>query len=367
MIITQRFYPCAATVVLLFAATGATVFCEGITFTEQAVKLHTIIRERFIDGDTNLVRTRLGNGDPLEDCSLYGGFYLACLVDAFDVSRDEVLREEALDIFEGLYANATVSGIPGFITRGRSSDGSFRGDPSVDQYTGVIYGFWRYFHSPLSGERERTLIRGCLADMLVRFEKNGWRITRVNGEMTTWGRLHSESPTRAERLLSFLLAGYDITGDGRWLEAYREKLPRLLEHCVNFDGLQSWVLIQSQVSLRMLISLETDKNVRAVYIKGSRNLARECLPQVEGFRRVPEAGSPEDELKRFYDESPVFTETIRIPIEAVTVMLLTGDEEFRRDAVSALGEINGHLDPGRVTLNVAVVPWEWNQWLAMKK
>lgn len=335
-------------------------------FHSQADRLHRIIYDRFIETGTGMIRTRLAGGDPLEDCSLYGGFYLASLTDAYAVTGDKSLKDEAGLIFGGLVKNAMVSGIPGFLARGIYNDGTYRGDPSVDQYTAVIYGFWRYYRSPLADNNEKETIRSIVSDMLKRLEAHNWRITRENGDMTTFGRLHSESPTRAERLLSFLLAGYDITGDMHWLEIYREKLSALLPYCAGFEGLGSWVCIQSQVSMSMLATLETDPETRNVYLGGLGELAEVSAPQIAAYSRVPLKDAGDTALAAYYDESPVFTETIRIPIEAVTVMLLSEDSGYRNDALQALTALNEHYDLYRLTMNVAVVPFEWNQWLAMQ-
>ena len=169
-----------------------------------AWEVHWCIWERFVHPETNMVKTRLGDGDPLEDCSLYGGFYLACLVDAYAITEAEALVAEARRIFEGLRLNATASGIPGFLARGVAGDGTYRGEPSVDQYTGFMYGCWRYFHSPLSGQREREDMRRLFADILRRLEANAWKITREDGTVTKFGHLDVLRPTRAERLLAFL-------------------------------------------------------------------------------------------------------------------------------------------------------------------
>ena len=57
---------------------------------------------------------------------------------------------------------------------------------------------------------------------------------------------------------------------------------------------------------------------------------------------------------------------MRNPIEAVTVLLLTEEEEFRPTALEALNEINERLSMEYFT-NIIVVPWEWDQWLYLKK
>jgi len=277
------------------------------------------------------------------------------------------LKDEARIIFNGLCGNLTVSGIPGFLARGLESDGFYQGDPSVDQYTGVIYGFWRYFHSPLSDKSERDFIRNGMTDILKRLEKNDWRITRENGEMTTFGRLHAEMPTRADRLLSFLLAGHDITGDSHWLDIYRAKLPSLLVNCTGYEGYESWVLIQSQVSLRMLAELESNTDIRDVYIRGSLELAERCRGEIDAYRALPSKEAKESDRAPFYDDNTTFTKTIRNPIEAATVMLLTGDPEYRVTALEALSGIMTRLDTKRIWRNVAIVPLEWDLWLAAKE
>jgi len=329
-----------------------------------AWEVHRCIWERFVHPETNMLKTRLGEGDPLEDCSLYGGFYLACLVDAYAATREERFVAEARRIFEGLRLNATASGIPGFLARGVAEDGTYRGEPSVDQYTGFMYGCWRYFHSPLSGRTEREDIRRFFTDILSRLEANAWKITREDGTVTKFGHLDALRPTRAERLLAFLRAGYEVTGDGHWLENYRQVLAARLHHCRNYTGTPSWVGIQSQVSLQMLIALEDDPEVGKAFVEGACNLAEVCRPQMEALHQVP-PGTAKQAPFPFY-RSPLFTETIRNPLEAVTVLLLTEEQAFRREATATLDEIRERLDLKLLSFAWALVPWEWDLWLALR-
>ncbi|HIE52997.1 MAG TPA: hypothetical protein EYP85_14700 [Armatimonadetes bacterium] len=347
-------------------AVGTTVAGKS-SFWSTGQRVHDWIWTRFVHPQTNLLQTRLAGGDPLEDGSLYGGFYLACLVDAYAVTGEERLREEAQRIFSGLWRNATVSGRPGFLARGVAPDGTYRGDPSVDQYTGLLYGCWRYFHSPLSGPPEQERIRRLFAEVLTRLEANDWRITRENGEVTTFGHLEALRPTRAERLLAFLRAGYEVTGQAHWLEVYHQLLPPRLSHCRDYTGTVSWVGLQSQVCLRMLMALETAPQVRETYLAGTRHLAEVCRPPMAAFRQVPPPTAGEEALAPFYREGRLFTETIRIPLEAVTVLLLTEGEPFPSVALQVLEEMNERLEVERITLSTAAVPWEWNQWLALGK
>ncbi len=363
--------PFAVMIACLFVCTALMpvfeVNCEDFDCTVEAIRIHSDIMNRFFDSGTRQVKTRLKGGDVLEDCTLYGGFYLACLCDAYAASGEKSLASDARNMYEGLKLNLEIAGIPGFLARGRNADDSYRGDPSVDQYTALIYSFWRFYYSGLATEDDKAYIRRSMNDILSRFEAAQWRITKENGELVTWWRLNAEEVTRADRFLAFLLAAHDITGNDHWLDVYNEKLPQLLEHCSGYEGLESWVLIQSQVCLVMLSKLEKRPDIRDVYVKGMAECGRISEEQLTWYRYMPEPDSPERMLSNFYDTPPIFTWTVRDPIEAAAVMLMSEVPSFRKAATQALKSFSKRYRLDLISMNVAVVPWEWGLWLAAAK
>jgi hypothetical protein len=201
--------------------------------------------------------------------------------------------EQSHAIFQGLMKIATVSPSTGLLARGVHPDGvTYWGNPSVDQYTGAIFGLWRYHRSHLATVEERAQIRTAIGDMLRRFERDQWMILDENGDTTNVWDLGYLDPTRAERLLSFLLAAWDVTGDRHWLDVYELKKKRRLPLCRNFDiqnaagqRYPSWVQEQTAMSLRMLLDLARDPSDLAVYREGARTSVESAIAASPGIVR----------------------------------------------------------------------------------
>src|SRR5437764_6863785 len=142
-------------------------------------ELHTLIQDNYIQPETQNLLTRLSMaGKPIyvtglretpsiEDASLCGGMYLDSLVQRYEVTRKPGAAEEARAFSSGILLNSTVSMAKGMLARGTHPDRmTYWGNPSVDQYTGVIFGLWRYYRSSLASEKEKAQIRTVLTDML---------------------------------------------------------------------------------------------------------------------------------------------------------------------------------------------------------
>lgn len=308
------------------------------------------------------------------DNSLYGGFFLGCLVDAFEVTGDVELKEKARKIFEGLWLNATVNGIPGYIVRGTFPDRMYvSNQPSVDQYTGLLYGCWRYYNSPFIEAPERERIGVIYEEVLARLEsskRSKWRITVEDGSSDTkfgWIDLWRPGWT----VLSFLRAGYAVTGNQHWLDLYGEE--RRLRMPCNADWIstkawmhESWVAIQTALGLHALIALEEEPEILAAYREALVRLAGNCQLQIAHFSEVPSAAAAEETLEPYYPGGRRFTAKMRNPVEGLTVMLLAGESRFIPAAVQALNDMNERLVLERADYAPLVVPWQWNQWLLLR-
>ncbi len=259
--------------------------------------IHRVLWDRFIDPQTHLLYTEIPAGGisaenpaSVEDSSLCGGMYLdAMLLRHACTGLPEDARKARL-LFHGLLDNATIAGEPGYIVRGFQPDRkTLRRDPSVDQYTGLLFGLWRYYRSSLAAPEDREAIRRVLHNVLTRLKGYGWTIREPDGTLTRFGHLDAFVPTRAERLLSFLLMGHDVTGDARWLDEYEVLVPSRLQHCVGFpETTSSWVAIQSQLSFRALLDLDPDWSRREDYRRGMAECARFAWAQVpEGVTALP--------------------------------------------------------------------------------
>lgn len=354
----------AIAVLFMLAAAGAVVAGES-DLEKKVDEIHTVLWTKFVYPETHVMRTRVRGtgaspwGSELEDTSLSGGMYLAAMVDRFDVTKSPVHAEEARKIFNGLLLNATCAE-PGFIARGAEPDGKgFLGAPSVDQYTGLLYGFWRYHGSKIATDAEKEQIRNVYADCLTRLERHKFTIIDSDGKTPTkYGHLSNIRPTRSERLLSFLLVGWKLIGNQHWFDIYEEMKKPRLETCRTFPNYNAWVLVQSALSLHMLVATEERPEVRKVYEEGFASCVQHCLKQVPAYRDYPGilAGSGKDMVNTF-----------RNPIEGIITILLSGDGDASKQIVQPLKDILMATDPNKHGNSVSLCSLEWDYWLAVKK
>src|SRR5438093_7501104 len=353
-------------------------------------ELHVLISHYYIEPATGNLITRLDlSGKPLflpglrespsiEDASLCGGMYLDALVQRYEVSRKLGAAEEARRLYSGVILNATVSPSSGLLARGTQPDRTtYWGNPSVDQYTGVIFGLWRYYHSSLATDSEKGGIERVILAMLRRFERDEWMLLDENGDTTSVWDLGYLDPTRAERLLSFLLVGYDLTGDAHWLRLYEQKKKTRLALCANYDvrdtagrPYPAWVQLQNAMALRLLLDLAHDAGDLEIYRRGARSAIQSGLPQISGYKKlVLESGRRmtrnEMMAAKLWGEGPL-TQAIRNPFDEITTILLLAGQEVYEPAMQAYREMMRSIDFTQLRTIWMTYPGEYNYWLAAR-
>ncbi len=164
-----------------------------------------------------------GYGSGIQDPGLLNGMYLFALCDAYDATEDPYFADLARRIFKGLKLVGTSSPVPGFVPRGPHPDGkSYYRDSSLDQHSLFVCGLWRYYHSPIANDDEKTFIRDALHKFAKRMERNGWTLMVEDDSRIAhvgWCWL-SMTPLNAEIMLSMVGVVQDITGDGHWKREY---------------------------------------------------------------------------------------------------------------------------------------------------
>jgi len=296
--------------------------------------LRNRLEHDFVAPRRGLLLTRLGRGDPLEDATLYGGVYLGCLSKAFEITGDTETAALARQVLAGLLLNAAAVE-PGFLARGMEPDmKTFRGDPSVDQYTAFFYGLALFADSSLATPPEQKNVARAFRDVLTRLRRDGWQITRADGRTrSTYGRLADVRPTRAERLLGMLAAGAAVTGDPLWRKELEAATAPRLGALRHFEKFQSWVLIQSALSVELLCRWDTRPEHLEVYRRAGAEIAAACLPQVTGFDLFRRDSRP---ITQKLNDRRLVLNGIRIPIEAVAAILLVGTDEQARQVIGPL-------------------------------
>lgn len=266
----------------------------------------------------------LGWSTPIEDGAFLGGLYLDALCRRWRVTGDATTAERAKRIAGGLLLLAAVGDTPGFIARGVASDGrSHYPASSSDQTYPWIYGMWRYATSGLPGQAEREQVVAVLTRVVTGLERNNWEMPidrKGFGHFGHWtvgfagtkGVLVGAEPNfdAATRLLFVLRAMHHLTGDARWLEAYRSRLYEKpagsdrtrLEICaygVDYvapgeaarfpESPRLWTSASSQAGLRVLWELETEVGVREKFQRGLTANARRAMKFINGYRRYDNA------------------------------------------------------------------------------
>lgn len=284
----------------------------------------------------------------MEDCSINGGAYLAGLVNRYSITNLPEHAGEARTIYQGLKMLGTVSPRKGFIARGVLPDGiSHYCNSSVDQYTLYVYGVWRYYHSSIATEKEKSEIEEIINNICTRIEEDGFDILREDGKPALVSDIGAIRSDRSSRLLEMFIAGYDITSNKHWLEIYREKLkendyarlrdiitPSRIEGLYADSKPNAYVILQNQVSLMPLFEIETDMAIKSCYLEAIRLNAKLIEDQVLWFRNYdPNLHTDDYELGRWRVGEPGLPETmkgcfkpVRSACESMVVMLLANDK-----------------------------------------
>jgi hypothetical protein len=349
--------------VLLLAASAA---AADMPVQARVNDVHAIVWGNYIQRQNGLLLTRLDlAGRPfypagvrespsIEDCALYGSMYLDAMLARHAATGKPGAAVRARTLLGGLLRTATVTGSPGLLARGVHPDG-----------------VWRYFHSPLATPEEKSRIRSAVSAFLERLERDAWTVRNERGAPTRFGDVGALYPTRAERLLAFLLAAADITGDSRWLQAYqREKVSRL-GLCRSYTAKmgEPWVQVQNAMALRILLDLARDPADRAVFAQGARTCADACRPFLRGYRKIQRPDG------RFMNRREMaaagvwseraLTDALRNPFDAAAVILLLDRSEYYAEAVDAYREILLGVDFAELRYVGFVFPAEYNYWLAV--
>ena len=350
---------------LAAAACAAPTVSEDASLYFRARALRQRIERDFIAPRRGLVLTRLKGGDPLEDATLYSGIYLGCLCTAFEVTGDTATAALSRHVLAGLLLDASI-GEPGYLVRGVGPDmKTYRGDPSVDQYTAFFYGLFRFSRSPIATPPEKQHIAATLENALARLRRHGWQIVTEDGSrLTAFGRLADIRPTRAERLLSFLAMGVATTENSRWKTAYDQLLPARREALHGFGKFDSWVLIQSALSLESLGRLNKRESEKRLFRQACAETADACLAQMSGFERFLTDPRP---IQAKLADRKLALAGVRIPIEAVATVLLVGTDAQARKVIEPLRNMLTHFPIAEAWYSPPLVSLELAYWQAMTR
>lgn len=227
-----------------------------------------------------------GYGTGMEDCMISAGVMLTMIVDKYSVTRNEELRKDAFEVFQGIQRCATVHGAPGFLARGvcREDLKSIYINSSRDQYTHAVFGLWCYYHSPLCDAATRSEIRKILsafADRMIQnvTQENNYDFLHADGTPDTRGisRMWNVKGHEAARLPMLYAAAWNATGKLEYYKLYRKYItPAISQSFVIEEITPTYSLLQMQSSFELLKSLEKDRNLKKQMSQIMEMVSKRC-------------------------------------------------------------------------------------------
>ena len=327
---------------------------------------------------------------PIEDGPFFGGLFLDGLINRWRARRDEESAGKVRRIAAGLLKLAEVSPLAGFIPRGLGADGrSFYPASSEDQVFPWFYGLWCYLQTELPSQAEREQISKALATTIRAVEGYGWRVPCVRTEFGFRGDFTRPTAHDAARFFFLLKAMGQLTGEARWMEEYRRRLDEKIgpKQTVRGDILAAgleyigsgggesfvWTHAMSQAALRSLADGESDVATREIFRRGLRASAERVLPHLDRAKRYDRADSLTFDIDwRFLKtswqpqanceqaialarrqlalwaehnpRSPYEDDTVREPLFAAWIVLLSGDAELISAQLPRIRTMVGQYD-----------------------
>ncbi|OQB85552.1 MAG: hypothetical protein BWX88_01818 [Planctomycetes bacterium ADurb.Bin126] len=236
-----------------------------------------------------------GYGTGMEDCMISAGVMLPMIVDRYAVTKEEILRQRARSVFEGIQRCASLHGSPGFLARGVCTEDlkSTYINSSRDQYTHAAHGLWVYFHSPLcdaTTKREIGTILSAIADRMTRnvTPENDYDSLRADGTRDPRGisRMWNVKGHEAARLPMLYAAAWNTTGRREYHDLYRKYVePAVKQSFVVEEWQPTYALLQMQDSMELLESLEPDAKLQKQMREIMSVLSRRCAARAVGADR----------------------------------------------------------------------------------
>lgn len=317
----------------------------------------------------------------MEDSSISAGVMMSLICDRYTATGDEALRTAAGKVFAGMVLCGTLSPAKGLVLRSVSPrDGkSYYFESSRDQYTHFAHGLWRFYHSPLADDAQRTTMREMIAAVCARLERHmtpehGFAICMEDGRPGNVDGMWHVAPHEAARLPMIYLIGWALTGDRHWRAQYRRYARRAASASlqVPLEMRTPYAYLQEQVSLEALYALENeDAELKDLWRQGMEfvagrieRFAWQCLDYEPvdittadlDWRRWP--------MKNFWGrmagECPreILQEnrTIREPGEALLAQLMCPDRPLSADQRALLERLIGRTDYSAVITYASQYP-----------
>ena len=227
----------------------------------------------------NNIPNRCGWFSGMEDSNINGGTLLDAALYRYERTKDAKFRQYALDLYEGLMLNATLSKQPGFLIRARHPEDGITHyiNSSRDQYTHWIHAMLHFYQSELASAEQRAAIRKTLIRFAEKAERdvtaqNQYCLTDEQGGIALVCTMYGDVVRSHEslRLAMFYMAAYAVSKDEHWKTIYHSSRDwgLTLGEKIHEDHLRRcFALVQMQLSLRVLYEWEEDLSYRTRYAR----------------------------------------------------------------------------------------------------
>jgi hypothetical protein len=253
---------------IFFATAGGIghVWSESKTLADKAAHYDALNHERHVRlgyttgnhlpvaGDTSTWT----NGDDDND-GQWTGMYLGSQSLRYAVTHDPLAREYAQTAMEAMLKLESVTGAPGFFARSivpgdqcdakqgsggqwhLSQDGvwCWKGDTSSDEFVGHMFGLSLYYDL-VADEIEKERIAATVGRILTRIVDNGYQLVDIDGLVTEHGQfdpyfmetigIFGDAGLNSAMILGGLRAAYHMTGDQKYMDAFRELIVKHKYH-----------------------------------------------------------------------------------------------------------------------------------------
>ncbi|EMI22572.1 putative secreted protein [Rhodopirellula maiorica SM1] len=236
-----------------------------------------------------------GYGTGMEDCMISAGVMLSMIIDRYEVTKEESLRQRAYHVFKGIQLCATAYGDKGFLARGVCHEDlkSIYMNSSRDQYTHAVHGLWHYANSPLCSEdtlQEIRVIVAAIANRMIRnvTAENDYDLLRADGSRDTRGisRMWNVKGHEAARLPMIYAAAWDITGKPSYHELWRHYIADAVKQSFAVEsGQPTYAFLQMQISLDLLWQMEPDPQLKQQMHEVMTTVAQRCADRATAAER----------------------------------------------------------------------------------
>ncbi len=325
-----------------------------------------------------------GYGTGMEDCMISAGVMLSLIVDRYEVTQEESMRERASEIFKGIQLCATAHGVPGFLARAVCDEDlkSIYPNSSRDQYTHAIHGLWHYYHSPLCDPATQNEIRQLMSDVADRMRANVVAANhhdslRVDGTRDTRGisRMWNVAGHEAARLPMIYAATWDVTGDHKYYDWYQEYVKSAIEQSRSVEENQpTYAFLQMQASLEVLLQLEKEKPMRQEISLIMNAISQRMVKRAHASRDRGESLDLTMLCTDWRSTAGLSAEgsyrkvwyCIRESGEAALAQLIDRSSKFPTSQQTGLRDVVMRVDPDRVSSN-GIIYLQAAYWKALRR